>query len=152
MQDTGIGVSHLSAVFGLPELCAELDTLVDVPAFRAAWLQYCTLYNATPEEQQAAVGASFGRLNLWEAHSRLTAYAARQTGDRALAARAWKEFYAGRAGYGVKPDLRSTRISGPAVLNPVDENFGLSTNASSQWGCTAIQLLALVGDQIPASR
>ncbi len=145
-----IGVSHLSAVFGLPELCAELDALVDVPAFREAWLQYCLLYNASREEQRAAVGRDFGRLNLWEAHSRLTAWAAAKKDDPALALRAWKEFYSGRAGHGVKPELKSTRVSGPAVLNPVDESFALNTNATSQWGLAAIQMLALVGDRMPA--
>ena len=95
------------------------------------------------------MGSAFGRLNLAEAHARLTAFAAMKTRDPALAERAWKEFYGGEAGYGVKARLESTRIDGPAVLNPVDENFGLSTNATSQWGCTAIQMLALVGDQIP---
>jgi hypothetical protein len=150
VKGDAIGVSHLSAVFGLPELCAELDTLVDVPAFRDAWLQYCVLYNATGEEQRAAVGETFTKLNLQEAHSRLTAFAAKKKKDRALAERAWTEFYGGKAGFGVKSALKSTRVEGPATLNPVDENFGLSTNASSQWGCTAIQILALIGDQIPA--
>ncbi len=149
VQGDKIDVSHLSAVFGLPELCAELDALVEVPEFTRAWLQYCRLYNAGADEQRAAVGSAFGRLNLAEAHARLTAFAAMKTRDPALAERAWKEFYGGEAGYGVKDRLESTRIDGPAVLNPVDENFGLSTNASSQWGCTAIQMLALVGDQIP---
>lgn len=149
VKDGKIGVSHLSAVFGLPELCAELNILLDVPSFRRAWLQYCILYNATPDEQRAAVGESFGKLNLWEAHSRLTAYAANQNKDSALAARAWREFYGGKAGFGVKSDLKSVRVTGPAVLNAVDENFGLNTNASSQWGLSAIGMLALVGDQIP---
>lgn len=152
VKGDGVGVSHLSSVFGLPELCAELDTLVDMPAFSAAWLQYCELYNAGGEAQRAALGEDFGKLNLGEAHSRLTAFAAMKKNDRALAARAWNEFYGGSAGYGVKPKLESKRVVGPAVLNPVEENFGLSTNASSQWGCTAIQILALVGDHIPAKR
>ena len=147
-----INVIHLSAVFGLPEICAELIDLVDMPAFRDAWLQYCVLYNAAPAEQRAAVGADFGKLNLREAHARLTAYAAAKKNDPALAARAWTEFYGGEAGLGVKKTLNTTRIAGPASLNPVDENFALSTNASSQWGLTAIQMLALVGDRIPQNR
>jgi hypothetical protein len=146
-----IGVSHLSAVFGLPEICAELIELVDMPKFRDAWLQYCILYNASKEEQRAAVGADFGKLNLWEAHSRLTAYAAKEKKDPALAARAWKEFYAGKAGYGVRDNLVSTRVAGTDVLHPVDENFGLSTNATSQWGLAAIAMLALAGDP-PAAK
>lgn len=151
VDDDRIGVSHLSAVFGLPELCAELNELVDVPEFRAAWLKYCVLYNASAEEQRAAAGREFGKLNLGQAHSRLTAYAAVQNNDPALAARAWKEFYSGGAGYAIRPDPRSTRVTGPASLNPVDESFALNTNASSQWGLTVIQMLALVGDRMPES-
>ncbi len=147
-----VNVIHLSAVFGLPEICAELIDLLDMPAFRDAWLQYCVLYNASPAEQRAAVGADFGKLNLREAHARLTAYAAAKKNDPALAARAWTEFYGGEAGHGMKKALKSTRVSGPASLNPVDENFALNTNASSQWGLTAIQMLALVGDRIPQNQ
>jgi hypothetical protein len=33
-NERGVGVSHLSAVFGLPEICSELITLFDEPAFR----------------------------------------------------------------------------------------------------------------------
>ncbi len=135
-----IGVSHLSAVFGLPEICSELITLVDMPAFRDAWLQYCVLYNATHDEQRAALGKDLGRLNLGEAHSRLTAYAAKIKRDRSLAERAWNEFYGGKAGLGVREDPSSSvkRVTGPAVLNPVTEGLGMSTNASSQWGLAAI--------------
>jgi len=149
-SESGVSVSHLSAVFGLPEICAELISLIDQPAFRAAWLSYCTLYNASDDVQRAALGESLGKLNLRDAHSRLTAYAARQTKDPTLAARAWDEFLGGRSGRGVRTDLRSTRITGPAVLAPVDESFALSTNSSSQWGLSAIQMLALVGEHPPA--
>ena len=150
----GVNVSHLSAVFGLPEICSELITLVDMPAFRDAWLQYCVLYNATPEEQAAALGQDLGKLNLGEAHSRLTAYAAKEKRDPALAARAWKEFFGGRAGLGADIDLSTAavRVSGPAVLNPVTEGFGLGTNGTSQWGLAAVQVLALVGERMPARR
>lgn len=143
-----VGVSHLSAVFGLPELCSELDALLDVPEFTAAWLDYCVLYNASPEEQRAALGAPLRGLNLRQAHSRLTAFAAWKRGDTALARRAWTEFFEGGAGHALREDLRSRRIEGPLALNPVDESFALNTNSASQWGCTAIQILALIGDHI----
>jgi hypothetical protein len=146
----GVGVSHLSAVFGLPEICSELISLVDLPAFRAAWLDYCTLYNASDDEQRAKLGEPLGKLNLRDAHSRLTAYAARQTNSPALAARAWDEFLGGRSGRGVRTDLHATHVTGPAVLSPVDESFALSTNSTSQWGLSAIQMLALAGKHPPS--
>ncbi|MDH6630248.1 hypothetical protein M2271_008102 [Streptomyces sp. LBL] len=36
-----VSVSHLSAVFGLNELCAELIDLVDLPKFNEAYFDYC---------------------------------------------------------------------------------------------------------------
>jgi len=144
-KDTGLNVSHLSAAFGLPEVCAELIELMDVPEFERAWLLYCELYNGTDAEQKAALGESFGSINLQQGHARLTAYAARRKKDAALAARAWKELTEGRSGYGVRQKFTSNRIESPAVLNPVDEAPGVSTNATAQWGLAAIECLAYAG-------
>jgi hypothetical protein len=137
-----ISVSHLSAAFGLPEVCAELIELLGVPEFERAWLQYCELYNAPPEEQKAALGQELGPLNLQQGHSRLTAYAAWRRKDARLAARAWQEFTGGRNGYGPGKSFEARRIEPPAVLNPVDEGPGISTNSSAQWGLAAIVCLA----------
>lgn len=144
-----ISVSHLSAVFGGFEINAELLQLLDVPEYEEAWLQYCTLYNASPEEQREAVGQPLGKLNLGQAHSRLTAYAAWKRKSRDLADRAWAEFFGASAGLRVleKP-YPVKHLKGPAVLNPIDE-ADVSTNAVSQFGLAAIQDLALVGDHLP---
>jgi hypothetical protein len=137
-----ISVSHLSAAFGLPEVCAELIELLDVPQFERAWLQYCELYNAPPAEQKAALGQELGPLNLQQGHSRLTAYAAYRRQDAKLAARAWQEFTGGRAGYGPAQKFIANRIEPPEVLNAVDEGAGISTNSSAQWGLAAMVCLA----------
>ncbi|KJK33438.1 Tat pathway signal sequence domain protein [Lentzea aerocolonigenes] len=144
-----VSVSHLSAVFGLVEMCSEIIAAADLPGFERAWLQYCTLYNGTAAEQIAAVGQSFGSLNLKQAHSRLTAYAAFRTNNPALATRAWGELDRGEAGYPANGPWRSERITGPVVLNPVDEATWVSTNSTAQYGLAAIQCLALVGDRMP---
>jgi len=144
-KDTGLNVSHLSAAFGLPEVCAELIELIDLPEFERAWLLYCELYNGTDAEQKAALGESFGSINLQQGHARLTAYAAHRKKDPALAARAWKELGEGRSGYGARQQFTSTRIEGPAVLNAVDEAPGVSTNSTAQWGLAAIECLAYAG-------
>ncbi len=141
-KDAKVSVSHLSAAFGLPEVCAELIELIDVPEFERAWLLYCELYNATDEEQKKALGEAFGSINLQQGHSRLTAYAAYRRKDPALAARAWKEFTEGRSGYGARQLFTAKRIDGPAVLNAVDEAPGVSTNSSAQWGLAGIVCLA----------
>lgn len=138
-------VSHLSAVFGLVEICAELIQLLDVPEYKDAWIRYCRLYNASDSVQKQALGKSFQ--NLLEApHSRLTAYAASVLKDSDLASRALREFKApqefARAWSGAPFTIQE--ISGPEVLNPVLEAPWLSTNDSSQWGLAAIQNLALI--------
>ncbi len=145
-----IGVSHLSAVFGAVEVNAELFQLFDVPSYRAAWLQYCRLYNAPAADQKRELGAPLKKLNLREAHSRLTAFAAHINKDPALGKRAWEEFYGGGAGLGVRADFKERHFEGPDTLNPVDESVGMSTNAASQWGLAAIQNLALASEWLPA--
>ncbi|TDB78078.1 Tat pathway signal sequence domain protein [Micromonospora sp. KC723] len=144
-----VSVGSLGAVFGLVEICSELIDLVDLPEFTNAWLQYCRLYNGTAAEQTAEVGQSLGNLNLRQAHSRLTAYAAAKLGDATLAARAWQEFHTGHAGYPRNLNFRPARVEGTAVLKPVDEASFVSTNASAQYALAAIQCLALVGDHLP---
>ncbi|MEK6424285.1 MAG: Tat pathway signal sequence domain protein [Burkholderia gladioli] len=137
-----ISVSHLSAVFGLPEVCSELLRTLQVPAFRDAWLQYCVLYSADADTQRAALGKPLGKLNLSQGHARLLAYAGAETGDAALLRRAWRQFEAGGAG-NVDADFTSRRIAVPIVLNDIDDAPRISTNSAAQWGLGAIGLLAL---------
>jgi hypothetical protein len=145
-----VSLSHLNAVFGAVETHSELLSLINVPAYREAWLDYCAYYNAPADEFQAKTGAPARGRNLKEGHSRLTAYAAFHRKDPRLAARAWREFFGGEAGLGVDRARAQQRIEGPAVLKPVDDDPWVSTNAAAQWGLAAIQNLALVGDALPA--
>jgi hypothetical protein len=150
--DAGISVSHLSAVFGLPEIASELIRTVPQPAFRDAWLRYCRLYNASAEQQKAELGQDLGKLNLGQGHARLLAYEAVQRQDKATLARAWTQFHEGRAGLR-EQDLVSRRVKPPLVLNEVEEAPALSTNAVAQWGLGAMGMLALqaqAGDTILA--
>ncbi|MBB4154385.1 hypothetical protein GGQ80_002298 [Sphingomonas jinjuensis] len=141
-QNRPISFSHLNAVFGAVEVSAELIRLLDVPRYRAAWLEYCRWYNAPQAEYLAKFGPPFGPRNLREGHSRLTAYAAFQEKDSALASRAAAEFLSGDAGLGTWPsDPRH------AVDGVVEWPF-VSTNASAQWGLAAIQNLALIPEAL----
>lgn len=149
--DTGreqISVSHLSAVFGLVEICSELVDLVDDPEFERAWLQYCRLFLAGKEEQVEAVGQALEGVYLTQAHSRLTAYAAARLQDAGLAARAWERFAEGgeHLNHGAAFSLR--KIEPPFVLLPVDEAPTVSTNDTAQFGLAVIQNLALVGTHL----
>lgn len=140
--------SNLNGVFGVVEMNSELLTLVDVPAYRKAWLQYCRTYNAPRADIVALLGSDPGGRGMSDTNSRMTAYAAYHERDRALSLRAWREFFAADW---LKPgNSRNTvrRIDGPAVLRPLDEMTGISTNASAQWGLAAIQHLALGGETL----
>ncbi|MCR2826024.1 exo-rhamnogalacturonan lyase family protein [Microbacterium sp. zg.Y909] len=144
-----ISVSHLSAVFGLVEVCSELISLVDVPRFADAWYEYCRLYLATPAEQERAVGAAFTGVHLEQAHSRLAAWAARHADDDELATLAWRAFEGMGEWLVHRRDFALQRIEPPHVLQPVDEVPTVSTNDAAQYGLAAIQNLALIGDRLP---
>lgn len=138
-----VSVSHLNASFGLPETCAELVQAIDLPAFEKAWVQYCALYNADPEEQKAALGAGLGKTGLRQSHSRLTAYAAWVGNSPALANRAWKEFGIDRL-----PPASLRSVNPPEVLAPVEEVEELSTNGVAQWCLAAMECLAYIGGRL----
>lgn len=149
-----ISISHLNSIFGLVEMCSELISLVDVPGFTDAWLRYCRLYLASPEEQIAEIGEVLTGTNLTQAHSRLTAFAAARLDDAELARAAWRAFDAAgeflAKGDFHHPDaaLRIRRVEPPIVSAPVDEARRVSTNASAQFALAAIQNLSLIGDAI----
>ncbi|MFG1703354.1 Tat pathway signal sequence domain protein [Nonomuraea sp. M3C6] len=150
-----ISISHLSSLFGLPEMCAELIGLgLDVPGFERAWLDYCRLYLATPEQQEAELGERLTGISLVQAHSRLTAYAAARTDDAGLAAWAWRKFYLdegdqrNRNPLQRQRDWRLTLVNGPNVLSPVQEAPFLSTNTASQYALAAIHNMALIGKHL----
>ncbi|KAI4736178.1 hypothetical protein E4T50_13323 [Aureobasidium sp. EXF-12298] len=146
-----VSVSHLTAVFGLVEVLAELTTHFGdaFPAdFEQAWLDYCYYFGATQAEQQARYGKAFGKLNLYQGHSRLTAYAANKLHNATLAARAWNEFY-NTDGFKADAPWKSERIEGSKVLFPVDEAAWVSTNDVGQYGLAAIENLALIGEYLP---
>ncbi|MEU8969862.1 Tat pathway signal sequence domain protein [Streptomyces monashensis] len=143
-----VSVSHLSAVFGLNELCAELIHLVDMPDFKNVYLDYCRYFNATKAEQKARYGSDFGTLLLFQGHSRLDAYAAVQTGDATLARRAWSKFY-GSDGYTESSPWRTEKLTGPAALVEGSEAAWVSSNDTALYGLAAIENLALLGDRMP---
>ncbi len=155
LNNTGlVEVSHLNAVFGLPEVVSELldhwgnaapDRLKDV------WLEYCYYYSASKAEQKARYGEDFGSLNLIQGHSRLTAYWAHDQDNSTVAERAWKEFYDNNDGFTADETWTSEEVNGSAVLIPVQEATFISTNAVAQYGLAAIQNLGLVGDALEGS-
>ncbi|KAJ0418753.1 hypothetical protein BJY00DRAFT_175726 [Aspergillus carlsbadensis] len=149
-----VDVSHLSAVFGMPEVISELLEYwgADAPAgFRQAWLDYCFYYGATRAEQAARYGENFGSLNLVQGHSRLSAYYANREGNDTVALRAWNAFYNNNDGFLADEPWVAEVLNGSAVLVETEEASWVSTNAVAQYGLAAIQNLGLVGGELAAS-
>jgi hypothetical protein len=143
-----VKISHLSAMFGLVEICAELiQAFADdlPPGFEDAWLDYCQYFNAPAEEQLQRYGVSFGKFQLRQGHSRLTAYAAARLSSSALARRAWEEFSA-TDGYNGSVAWTTQETPPSEALMQVDEAPWVSTNITSLYGLAAIQVLALLRD------
>lgn len=148
-DDQKVDVSHLNAVFGIIETQQELFTLIDAPAYKKVWLDYCKYYSAPPEEIIAFLGVNPRDRSLRDASSRMTAYAARELKDPKLADRAWMEFLQGdNARFRADLAPKTTRIEGPAVLHATDEDPRISTNGAAQWGLAAIENLQLIGDTV----
>ncbi|MFJ2892284.1 Tat pathway signal sequence domain protein [Streptomyces sp. NPDC087305] len=143
-----VSVSHLSAVFGLNELCAELIHLVDMPEFKEVYMDYCRYFNASKTEQAARYGSNFGTLLLFQGHSRLDAYAAVQLDDATLAKRAWTKFYSSD-GYTESSPWKTEPLTGPVTLVPGGEAAWVSSNDTALYGLAAIENLALLGDKMP---
>ncbi|WP_437920343.1 hypothetical protein [Sphingobacterium sp. LRF_L2] len=140
-KEKNISVSHLNAVFGLVEICQEIIATIPDKDFEKAWLNYCTLYNATGEEREKILGTKEGKFNLRNAHARLTAYAAAKSSNKQLAARAWQEFSEGKEPL----SLQTSRPAAGTAWGTQQEWKGISTNWAAQWGLTAIQCLHYVG-------
>jgi hypothetical protein len=84
---------------------------------------------------------------LQQGHARLTAFAAKVTGDKKLSQRAWQEFNRGQSGTR-EPVGHAVRIQAPDVLNPLGEAPHISTNGVAQWSLAAMQCLAFAGEGI----
>lgn len=146
-----VGVSHLTACFGLPETCAELVLTYgdDAKELARTWAHYGRLYNAGGDVQRRELGSALRGVSLQDTHSRCTAFAAWFDDDAELARRAWDEFL-GRGPASERGRwMTRTKVEGPDVLEPIVE-YRLGTNGAAQRGLSIMQNLALVGKWLDA--
>jgi hypothetical protein len=148
LDENDIGYSHLSVLMGGPEVAFELSHLLQDKKWDKLWMQFCKLY-AAPEneiEKEFDKAVKLGDPGPW--YARLPAYYAKMTGDKAYAVRAWNEFFnAGARRY--HTDFNMQLFDGVQSLQPVYEVKGVSTNNTAQWCLNAIELLQLIGEQLP---
>ena len=103
---TSVSVSHLSAAFGLPEMCAELIELLSRAGVRTC---VAAVLRAVQRAGRRAAGRAGRRAARHSICSRVMRASPRSRPSgarmRQLAARAWREFTDGRAGYGPQPGI-----------------------------------------------
>jgi hypothetical protein len=148
LVENDIGYSHLSVLMGGPEVAFELSHLLKDKKWDKLWIQFCKLY-AAPEEvikKEFGIAVELGKPGSW--YARLPAYYAKVTGDKAYATRAWDEFLNAKA-RNYHTDFTMQKFDGNQTLQPVYEVKGVSTNNTAQWCLNAIELLQLIGDQLP---
>ena len=148
LKNDDIGYAHLAVLMGGPEIAFELTHLLQDEKWDQLWLQFCKLYGAPKSAIEAEFGrsAKLGDPGHW--YARLPGYYAWKTGDRSFAQRAWREFLHSGANR-FQTDFTMRKFEGASSLQPIFEVAGVSTNHTSQWGLNAIQLLELVGDDLP---
>ena len=149
LDKNDIGYSHLSVLMGGPEVAFELTPLLESEEWNELWLQFCKLYGQPAEtiEKEFGKRVKLGDPGLW--YARLPAYYANTTGEMDWAEKAWNDFLSKSGWESVYTNFNMKLIEKPEILSPVYEVKGVSTNNTAQWCLNAIELLELVGDQIP---
>ena len=149
IEHTQVPVNYnLSTIQGGAEVMFELVPLLGRPDWAKAWLQYCRLGEAPAEVLKrdrvtGNEGANAEFVEQAQGGPRLAGYAYAQTRNPAFAKVAVQGL--SRRGGVPKPQL----VKPPEVLNPVHEAAFVSTNDSSQWSLSAIEILALCADVLP---
>jgi hypothetical protein len=148
LDTNDIGYLHLSVLQGGPEVAFELSNLLHDKKWDNLWMQFCKFYAAPENEIEKEFGRDMklGDPGSW--YARLPAYYAKVTGDKAYAERAWDEFLNSEPRY-YHTDFTMKKFNGIQSLQPIYEVRGVSTNNTAQWCLNAIELLQLVGDQLP---
>jgi hypothetical protein len=140
LSPDGMGTYNLATIMGGGEVVFELNELIEHPGWRKAWLQYCRLHTA-PKTVVTRDNGSEGADARYARPGRLSGYLYRETRNEAFARKAWS---------GVRlPTYATTHLQGPAVLNPIDEIAGLSTNSTAQGCLEAIEVLEMCGEFVP---
>jgi hypothetical protein len=143
LVEDGFGPYNLATIMGGGELVFELNMMIDHAGWRKAWLQFCRL-GAAPKQIVArdnTTGAE-GADGSLARPDRTAAYAYLETKNPAFARQALSAVIG-------RPIRYATRkVSGPDVLNPIEEVAGVSTNSMAQSALNAIEVLEMCRDRI----
>ncbi|KFX95039.1 hypothetical protein O988_06024 [Pseudogymnoascus sp. VKM F-3808] len=144
-------ISHLSMLFGFPEIFTELldyasdDYASTVANFKLkALLPYARAYNGGHEVQRQEFGFEFPDHAVWrQSHSTLTAIAAVEQKSEKLGRDAWDQFFR-TDGYDCIHDWSIMKTSPPEYFAEGEEAPWITTNKAARYGVSAIFNLANV--------
>ncbi|CAN6674929.1 hypothetical protein TRVA0_072S00474 [Trichomonascus vanleenenianus] len=141
-------VSHLSMLFGFPEIFTELldyakeDFPEIVGKFMKIWLSYCRAYNGGSEAQRSEFGFEFPPHATWrQSHSTLTAIAAVELKNIDLAHAAWDQFFK-TDGYTESHAWTIGQAYPPEFFSCGEEAPWITTNEVARYCVSAIVNLA----------
>ena len=134
--DTAIqNTNHLMVIMGGFEIMNEMMPMIDVPEWKAAWLDHAANY------KRKAWEISANRFRI----PRLAAYASWITGSKQQAASAWEDLLRrDRNGQTRLFNYGTTQVIQPATLSPVDEDIRVSTNDAATWTLDAIFMMEVL--------
>ena len=143
------GGYNLSMAFAGEQILWEALDLVDVPVFKATFLDFARYVQAPSAEKIAHFGFDFNPQVFPTIYSRVTAWAGEQLDDPAVRKRGWDQFTGDAAG---KPWPAPITVGGSAVAEPVREipaAADFATNDFAQRGLAIISLLAIAPGEAP---
>lgn len=145
-----VGSYNLTTIQGGAQVVFELNEFLDHAGWEKMWLQYCRIGSAPAEVllkdkttgNEGADGRYLGEQGaMSQGTPRLAAYAYWKTRNEVFGRRAVLAL--GRGG------AVTTPVTGPLVLNPVDEAPRVGTNGAAQGGLHAIEILEMCADLLP---
>jgi len=152
LVEDGFGTYNLQVIQGGAEVVFELNQLIEHEGWQKAFLQYCRLTTARKDvvAKDMTTGTE-GSDGSFAGAGRLAAYAYAKTKNPAFVARAVSQLGGAGGPRRIPGGPYATRhVEGAEALNPVDEAPTVSTNSTAQNSLTAIQVLELCKDQLPA--
>lgn len=141
-------ISHLSMLFGFPEIFAELihyarkEYPETVSRFIEVYLAYCRAYNGGSKVQLEEFGFEFPADATWrQSHSTLTAFAAVEQNRDDLGRAAWDQFF-NTDGYKSNHHWTVIKTCPPEYFTNGEEAKWVTTNEVARYGVSAISNLA----------
>ncbi len=125
--------NHLMTIMGGFEIMNEMQMMIDLPEWNAAWLDHADRY------KEMALKINRNRFRV----SRLQGYAAWHNQDKEKAAETWKDLLT-RLEHTEAPKTTVTTILPPEVPAPRTELLPISTNDAALWSLDAIYLQEVI--------